>query len=143
MDLGIIFHAFAEKDILELHLYDLVFGFNEYKTIVAMMDINGGREIIPDLVHRGEETFEGKRSVEVTEDVHIGLFFFLLLFVGNADNDRVITCFFQAEHDLVVQQANIPEDKVGPVLGDERVNVCGRLAFSGKGKFGCFGDIIL
>ena len=35
IDLGIVFHPFAEKDILEFDLYDLVFRFDEDEAVIA------------------------------------------------------------------------------------------------------------
>jgi hypothetical protein len=125
MDLGIVFHAFAEEDIFELYFDDLIFRLDKDKAVVPVMDIDRGGEIVPDLVHRGKEAFEGKRSVQIAEDIHFGLFFFLFLFVCYADDDGIITGFFQTDHDLIVQEADIPEDEVCAVCRDELIKVGG------------------
>jgi hypothetical protein len=70
MDLGVILHAFAEEDIFKFDLDYLIFRFDENEPVVPVMDINGSRKIVTELVHRGEKSFKGKGSVEVAKDVH-------------------------------------------------------------------------
>jgi hypothetical protein len=102
------------------------------ETVIAMMDIDGGGEVVPDLVHRGEKAFEGQGSAEVAENIHFRHFLFLLLFIGDADDDRVIAGLFESEHDLVVQQPDIPEDDIGAIVGHQLVDFRRRIAFGSE-----------
>jgi hypothetical protein len=143
IDLGVIFHPFAEEDVLEPDLDDLVFRLYKDESVVAVMNIDGSGEIVPDLIHRREKTFEGQGPDQVTEDVHLRLFMFLFLFVGDADDDGIVTGFFEAEHDAIIEETEVPKDDIGAMLYDEGINVRSRFAFAGEGKFWRLGDIIL
>jgi hypothetical protein len=125
IDLGVIFHPFAEEDVLEAYLDYLVFRLYEDEPVVAVMNVDGGGEVVPDPIHRREKTFEGQGSDQVTEDVHLRFFVFLFLFVGDADDDGIVTGFFEAEHDAVIEEAVVPEDNIGAMLYDEGINVGG------------------
>jgi hypothetical protein len=143
IDLGIIFHPFAEEDVLEPDLDDLVFRLYEDESVVAVMDIDGSGQIVPDLIHRRKKSFEGQGSDQVTEDVHLRFFVFLFLFVGDADDDGIVTRFFEAEHDAVIEETEVPKDDIGAMLYDEGIDVRSRFAFAGEGKLWRLGDIVL
>jgi hypothetical protein len=143
VDLGIVFHAFAEEDVGEIDLDDTVFGLDEDEAVVAgVVDIYGRGEVVLDFADGGQEAFEAEGAVEVAEHVHVGLFFILFGFIGDTDDDGEVAGFFEAEHDFVVEEADVPEDDFGAGLGDELEHFGGRVAFSGKIEARGFGDIL-
>src|SRR5580700_2286179 len=113
IDLGIVFHSFAEQDVFEFDLDDLVFGFDEDKPIIPVVDVDGGGEVVADLVHGREEPLEGEGAVEKGEDIHLRYFIVLFLFVGDTDDDWVIAGFPEAKHSPVIEEVDVPEDDVG------------------------------
>jgi hypothetical protein len=142
VDLRIVLHAFAEKDVLELDLDDLILRFDENERFIpGMMDIDRGGEIVLDLADGGEKALKGKRSVEIAEHIHVRLFLILFLLVCDADDDRVVAGLLQPEHDTVVQEPDIPENDVCPGKGHLLKYFSGSVAPSGKIQPGCFGDI--
>jgi hypothetical protein len=142
IDLGVIFHPFAEEDVLESDLYYFVFRLYENESVVAVMDVYGRGEIVPDLVHRREKAFEGQGSAEVAEHIHICFFVFLFLFVGDADDDRIVAGFFKPDHDPVIEEPEVPEDDIGAMLNNEGIYFRRRFAFAGEAEFWGLGDIV-
>jgi hypothetical protein len=141
--LGIILHAFAEKDVLEFDLNDLVFRLDEHKTIVAgVLDIDRSGEIVLYLVDRSEESLEGEGTVKIAEDVHVRFFLILFLLVCDTDNNGIVTGFLEAEHDPVIQEPYIPKDDIGLGLDDQGVDFCSRLTLTREIKPWGFGDIV-
>jgi hypothetical protein len=141
IDLGIVFHPFAEQDIFEIDLNDLVFGFDKDEAVIPAVDIDGGGKVVTDLVHSRKEAFKGEGPVEETEDIHLRYFFVLFLFVGDANDDRVIAGFLKAKHDAVIEEADVPENDIGAELGDQLIDIGGGFAAGGKGEVRDLGDI--